>query len=193
MNMDQKTIPRYKVIIIGNSMVGKTSIVESFTGSLVSKQHFPTVGTGFYPAELNINGKDIIFDIWDTAGQEMYRALVPQYVRGSAGALIVYDITSRDSFNSLDSWLEIVKPYSSSIITFLFGNKTDNEQNRQVSYDEAVKYATDNEMKYSEGSAMTGDMIQSTFFKFFQVIVKNGKPRTQQIQEVTETPEKNCC
>ncbi|OHT15582.1 Ras-related protein Rab-5A [Tritrichomonas foetus] len=165
---------RFKIIIIGDSAVGKTTIVSCFTGSRCSSNHVPTIGAGYFGAEIEVEGQQRIFDIWDTAGQELYRSLVPQYARGCHAALVVYDVTSHESFESLNTWLRFIQNENADIPTLVFGNKTDLE-NRAISFEEGRKYAEDNGCLFMEGSAIANINITDVFYRLAEECVKEEK------------------
>jgi small GTP-binding protein len=154
----------FKLVILGDSAVGKTSIISSFTGeNRCHKTYTPTVGTAFCPAEITVDGTRRAFDIWDTAGQELYRSLIPQYVRGADGALLIFDLTRRSSFESLTQWYEFLSNGCDDACVVVFGNKTDLEGNRAVSNDEADRFCEEQDWEYIEGSAKDGTNVQLLF------------------------------
>lgn len=170
---------RYKLIIIGDSAVGKTTIASYYTNTVCSHEHIPTVGAGYFGADIEIDGEMHLFDIWDTAGQELYRSLVPHYARCASGALIVFDITYRPSFESLSKWLEFVTNESSDMVVVVFGNKTDMCLRREVSTEEASDWANENGVHYMEGSGLEGTNVNECFCKLARGCVDARKKKNQ--------------
>lgn len=133
-----------------------------------------TIGVEFGAKTIDINGKSIKIQIWDTAGQEAFQAITRTYYKGAVGALLVYDITRRDTFNHVTKWLEEVKSNSSKSITvILIGNKKDLEDKRQVSYEEGESFAKENGLMFLETSAKTAYNVVESFNLSAQCILNN--------------------
>jgi len=119
----------FKYIIIGDTGVGKSCLLLQFTDKRFQPVHDLTIGVEFGARMINIDQKQIKLQIWDTAGQESFRSITRSYYRGAAGALLVYDITRRDTFNHLTTWLDDARQHSSSnMVIMLIGNKSDLER-----------------------------------------------------------------
>lgn len=153
---------RFKVIFVGDSAVGKTTFVSMLCQQETSDQHIPTIGAGFYNVLTDYNGKRIIFDVWDTAGQELYRSLIPQYARGAQAAVVMVDVTERRTFNSLDLWRRFIEENTPDITVLLFLNKTDLVENRVVTKEEGIEYAARNCWCCLEGSAINNEGIKES-------------------------------
>ena len=124
----------------------------------------PTIGVDFKLKTLEINGKKVKLQIWDTAGQERFKNITASYYRGGNGVLVVYDITDRESFENLNSWLiEIEKNANKNVFKLLIGNKCDLEDKRKVSYQEGKDFAASNGMQFIETSAKTATKVQEAF------------------------------
>ncbi|PVV01727.1 hypothetical protein BB560_003843 [Smittium megazygosporum] len=140
--------------------------------------HDLTIGVEFGAQMLQINGKSIKLQIWDTAGQESFRSITRSYYRGAAGALLVYDITRRDTFDHLATWLEDARKHSNSDTTIiLIGNKSDLEAKRAVAKEEGQAFANDNGLFFIETSAKTADNVEEAFLKTAENIyekIQNG-------------------
>jgi Ras-related protein Rab-1A len=122
---------------------------------------------------LEVNGKKVKLQIWDTAGQERFKNITASYYRGGNGVLVVYDITDRDSFENLNSWLiEIEKNANKNVYKLLIGNKSDLEEKRKVTYQEGKDFATSNGMQFMETSAKTASKVQEAFELLTQEIIK---------------------
>ncbi|KAG5841895.1 hypothetical protein ANANG_G00171870 [Anguilla anguilla] len=123
----------FKYIIIGDTGVGKSCLLLQFTDKRFQPVHDLTIGVEFGARMITIDGKQIKLQIWDTAGQESFRSITRSYYRGAAGALLVYDITRRDTFNHLTTWLEDARQHSNSnMVIMLIGNKSDLESRRET-------------------------------------------------------------
>jgi len=155
----------FKVILCGDASVGKTSLVQRFIYDRFSHTMEPTIGIDFQYKHLELNDKKINLQIWDTAGQERFQSVIKAHYRGAAGAMIVYDISKRDSYNKVSFWLSQVKEAVGQIPTILIGNKKDQEVNREVTYDEAYKLAEENGLIFLETSAMTSENVEEVFIK----------------------------
>ena len=153
---------QHKIVFIGNSAVGKTSIINQYTFGSSSEDHQPTVGIDFFAKAINVNGKQIRLQIWDTAGQEKFKSLIPSYVRSSTVAVFVFDITSRESFEELEKWYKMVIELASPSI-IVVGNKSDLADERTVSTEEGQKYAESLSAQYIETSARTPSNIDELF------------------------------
>eukprot|EP01111_Echinosteliopsis_oligospora_P000357 TRINITY_DN1035_c1_g1_i2.p1 TRINITY_DN1035_c1_g1~~TRINITY_DN1035_c1_g1_i2.p1 ORF type:complete len:192 (-),score=42.00 TRINITY_DN1035_c1_g1_i2:50-625(-) len=156
----------FKYIIIGDTGVGKSCLLLQFTDKNFQPEYDMTIGVEFGARMVNIEGKQIKLQIWDTAGQESFRAVTRSYYSGAAGALLVYDITRRDTFNHLTSWLEDAKTHANSNMTIiLVGNKSDLEQKRAVTYEEGAAFAEEHGLIFHETSAKTAANVEEAFIK----------------------------
>ncbi|KAG8723353.1 Ras- protein Rab-4A [Ceratobasidium sp. 395] len=137
-----------------------TEMVEAYVKE--HSQH--TIGVEFSSRTINIGEKRVKLQLWDTAGQERFRSVTRSYYRGAAAALLVYDITSRASFLNLSRWLADARALASAqLVTVLVGNKTDREEDREVEWSEASKWAAENDVHFIETSSLTGDNIEKPF------------------------------
>lgn len=154
----------FKYIIIGDTAVGKSCLLLQFTDKRFQPVHDLTIGVEFGARMVSIDGKQVKLQIWDTAGQESFRSITRSYYRGAAGALLVYDITRRDTFNHLTSWLEDARQHSSSnMIIMLIGNKSDLEARREVSQEEGQAFAREHGLIFMETSAKTAANVEEAF------------------------------
>ncbi|XP_077287571.1 ras-related protein Rab-4B-like [Arctopsyche grandis] len=162
----------FKFLIIGSAATGKSSLLNNFIGNKFKDDRCHTVGVEFGSKIINIGGKATKLQIWDTAGQERFRSVTKSYYRGAAGALLVYDSTSRDSFNALSNWLRDARTLASpNIVILLVGNKKDLEQAREVTFMEASQFAQENELVFLETSAKTGENVEEAFLKCSKTIL----------------------
>ena len=157
-----ETLKKHKFAILGDTNVGKTSITTRFVNDKFDDYTTSTIGAAFKFKKLFINNQLLILDIWDTAGQERYRSLAPLYYKNSSAIIIVYDITSIDTFNMAKFWADEVKDQENTVIAFV-GNKSDQLSYRKIDFEEARDFANTNNFIYKEVSAKTGDGIQELF------------------------------
>ncbi|EER16120.1 RAB-2,4,14, putative [Perkinsus marinus ATCC 50983] len=163
----------FKYIIIGDTGVGKSCLLLQFTDKRFRPDHDLTIGVEFGARLVNVDGKQIKLQIWDTAGQESFRSITRSYYRGATGALLVYDISRRDTFNHLTRWLEEARQNSNpNMVIMLIGNKCDLER-REVSYDEGAKFARDNNLIFLEASAKTAQNVEEAFLQTARKIYEN--------------------
>eukprot|EP01025_Chloroclados_australasicus_P032396 TRINITY_DN3286_c0_g1_i1.p2 TRINITY_DN3286_c0_g1~~TRINITY_DN3286_c0_g1_i1.p2 ORF type:complete len:214 (-),score=21.47 TRINITY_DN3286_c0_g1_i1:325-966(-) len=154
----------FKYIIIGDTGVGKSCLLLQFTDKRFQPVHDLTIGVEFGARMINIDGKQIKLQIWDTAGQESFRSITRSYYRGAAGALLVYDITRRDTFNHLASWLEDARQHANPSMTImLIGNKSDLSHKREVSTEEGERFAQEHGLVFLETSAKTAHNVEEAF------------------------------
>ena len=154
----------FKILLLGDSSVGKSSLFLSFMDKSWNETFVPTIGVDFKIKTINVNNMNIKYQVWDTAGQERFRTIISSYYKGAHGILLVYDITLKESFESLNDWLnEIKKNTSKNIVKVLIGNKIDLNDKRVISFDEAKEFADSNSMKYIETSAKTSTNVDQAF------------------------------
>uniref|UniRef100_A0A1A8V7G9 RAB4a, member RAS oncogene family n=3 Tax=Nothobranchius TaxID=28779 RepID=A0A1A8V7G9_NOTFU len=153
-----------KVCLLGDTGVGKSSIVCRFVEDNFDPNINPTIGASFMTKTVQYQNELHKFLIWDTAGQERFRSVTRSYYRGAAGALLVYDITSRETYNALTTWLSDARMLASqNIVIILCGNKKDLDADREVTFLEASRFAQENELMFLETSALTGENVEEAF------------------------------
>ncbi|XP_004232667.1 ras-related protein RHN1 [Solanum lycopersicum] len=155
-----------KLVLLGDMGAGKSSLVIRFIKGQFLEFQESTIGAAFFSSTLAVNNATVKFEIWDTAGQERYHSLAPMYYRGAAAAIIVYDITSSDSFAKAKKWVqELQKQGNSNMIMALAGNKADLEDRRNVPAEEARLYAEENGLFFMETSAKTAANVNDIFYE----------------------------
>lgn len=156
----------FKYIIIGDSGVGKSCLLLQFTDKRFEASHDLTIGVEFGARMITIDEKLVKLQVWDTAGQESFRSITRSYYRGAAGALLVYDVTRRETFDHLQSWLEDCSENSNMNLTILLiGNKSDLADKRAVSEEEGKQFAEKNGLMFIETSAKTAQNVEEAFLK----------------------------
>jgi small GTP-binding protein len=163
----------FKYIIIGDAAVGKSNLLLRYAHGQFKPEYQLTIGVEFGAKNIQIRGKTYRIQIWDTAGQENFRSITRAYYKNSACALVVYDISSRDSFNNVSTWIEDCKNQSpKSIHMILVGNKSDLADQRQVNTEEGQELADKYGMQFFETSAKTGENVEQIFFSSADEIAK---------------------
>jgi len=170
----------YKVILIGNTGVGKTSYCDKLVHDTYTSIFIPTLGVDFFSKSIKLHDNTVIKShIWDTAGQEKFNGIISHYYKDIAGAIIMFDISNRYSFNRINYWKqEIIKKSNCKINSFpivLLGNKSDNK-NREVTRDEAEVFALKNSMIYEEITCKKNENIESSFLKLIKEIYCRMNP-----------------
>ena len=163
----------FKYIIIGSSGVGKSQIVQRFLTDAFHQSYGATIGAEFGEKNIEIEDKIIRIQIWDTAGQERFRSITTAYYKNCVCAIIVYDITSKDSFKDIINWIDDCKTYSpKTVLMALIGNKCDLKDNRSISTEEGQELAEKNGIPFYETSALDGTNIKEIFQKTGEKIYK---------------------
>ena len=162
-----------KYIIIGDAAVGKSNLLLRYVHGQFKPEYQLTIGVEFGAKNIEISSKIFRIQIWATAGQENFRSITRAYYKNSVCALVVYDISSRDSFNNVMSWIEDCKNQSpKTIFIVLVGNKSDLDDKRQVSYEEGKELADKNELLFFESSAKDGINVDEIFVNSAKEIAK---------------------
>ena len=175
MNYDHKC----QLLIIGDSTVGKTSILSRFANGTFNANYLATVGLDNFTKDETIDDKNVHIKIWDTAGQERFKALTKGFFRNAEGIMIVYDVTNQETFDSLKNWIQSIKDnmgndFMERVPIVIIGNKIDSDE-REVKTEDAESFCKQQNYPYFETSAKTGDNIDSTVrFLVKKVIESNS-------------------
>ncbi|KAG6530288.1 ras-related protein RGP1-like [Zingiber officinale] len=163
-DFNQKIDYVFKVVLIGDSAVGKSQLLARFARNEFNLDSKATIGVEFQTRTLTIDQKTIKAQIWDTAGQERYRAVTSAYYRGAVGAMLVYDITKRQSFDHVTKWLEELRGHADkNIVIMLIGNKSDLGSLRAVPTEDAKEFAENENLFFMETSALDATNVESAF------------------------------
>ena len=201
-----------KTIFLGDPGVGKTNIMTRFTMDRFVLNSKPTLGIDFATKLVRLDNHIIKLQLWDTAGQERYSTFSGNYYRAAQAAILVYDVTRRESFDHLENWVDLLSLHVSitDIVILLIGNKTDLEQERQVSFNEGKQLDNYLGIAFMETTALSnkGDCIGLAFFKLLVQVLKKiklegllkkkeKKPRSEEqrisITKISDTPKSGCC
>ncbi|GER25332.1 RAB GTPase 11C [Striga asiatica] len=201
----------FKVVLIGDSGVGKSNLLSRFTRNEFCLESKSTIGVEFATRTLQVEGRTVKAQIWDTAGQERYRAITSAYYRGALGALLVYDVTKKTTFENVNRWLRELRDHAdSNIVIMLIGNKTDLKHLRAVDTEDAQGFAEKEGLSFLETSALEATNVEQAFqtllSEIYRVIskkalasnepahsnIKEGKTLVVGSQE-TEDAKKTCC
>ena len=165
----------YKMILIGDSGVGKSNILLKYLKNEFQQNTKATVGVEFGTKTVEIDNKKIKVQIWDTAGQERYRSITSAYYKGAKGAFIVYDITRKGSFENIDKWIEDLKSNGDKNVSImLIGNKSDLADKREVQTDEGIKKSEESKVAFLETSALNGENVAKAFEQIIEQIYQNN-------------------
>jgi Ras-related protein Rab-11A len=162
---------RFKIIIVGDSGVGKTNLLKRFVQNTYDEDTKATVGVEFFSNSYYINDKLIKIELWDTAGQERYKSITSAYYRGASGAIIVYDVTSKSSFKNVDKWFHEILEYASKNIKILMiGNKTDLKENIEISTEMSKDKGIELSIPVMETSAKNASNVKKAFYLLIKEI-----------------------
>ena len=163
-----------KILVVGDSTVGKTNFIRMFIENKFNQNYMTTSGIDLKTSNIEIKNKKIRVQLWDTAGQEKYRAITTNLFLKVQGVLIVYDITNEETFNNLKSWVKSIKDECGKQMQMLIvGNKNDLEEQRVIDKNIAIEYAKEEKLEYIETSSKTGDNIQKAITLLCEKILDN--------------------
>merc|ERR1712184_126314 len=180
-------LAQFKLVLLGESAVGKSSLVLRFVKGQFHEFQESTIGAAFLTQTVCLDDTTVKFEIWDTAGQERYHSLAPMYYRGAQAAIVVYDITNADTFARAKSWVgELHRQARPDIVIALAGNKSDLGSRRTVEYEEANAYAEEKGLLFLETSAKNANNVNEIFLAIARKLPREDAPsgpRGQQLHE----------
>ena len=155
----------YKVLLLGDSTVGKTCFLMRYTDNTFQEIHMSTIGLDYRLKSMTLkSGKNVKVQIWDTAGQDRFRAITKNYYKGAHGIILIYDVTNQLSFDNVSNWINQIKEEASDKVTiFLVGNKIDDVENRKIQTESGKNLAENFQLQFYETSAKTGENVEKTF------------------------------
>ena len=163
----------FKVVLVGDSFVGKTNIMSKYLKNEFHEDSKATVGVEFGSKQFKIEGHTIKAQIWDTAGQERYKAITSAYYKGAKGAFVVYDITRKGSFESIEKWVnDLTSTADKKLTIVVIGNKCDLEDQRQITKEQGEEKANKLEVAFLETSAFSGENLDKAFEMMMNEIYK---------------------
>ena len=176
---------KLKLIVVGNQGTGKSSILNRFVNETFDENYQATIGLDFHSKNITIHDQDVRLIIYDTAGQEKFRSLIPMYIREAQIILFIYDISDKDSFDSIPKWIQQVNDVINKEVVFvLIGNKLDLESNRKVTFEEGKKLAEKSNYVFQEVSAKTGENFEKLFEKqIFEAVYNKFKKEFDKREE----------
>ena len=189
----------YKVLLLGDTNVGKTCFLFKYTDNTFHENHIATIGLDYRVKKIKLkNGKEISLQIWDTAGQDRFRAITKNYYKGAHGIVLIYDITNNQTFENVSKWVnQLHEEVSLNVVIFLAGNKIDLEEKREISYEIGEKLAKELGCTFFEASAKTGVNIHEIFNELaeslYVIYGKNIVKQTQNLRHDGKETKKKCC
>ena len=164
---------KLKLLIIGDSAVGKTSMLLKYTDNFFPESHLATIGVEFKTKDIQYNGYNINLQVWDTAGQERFKSITKSFFRNANGIIFVYDITQKNSFKNVKDWIKDSEANDTGFKRILVGNKIDLQNKRQVKLNEVKDWADKKNLEVIEASAKTGANIDKAVMKLIELILQN--------------------
>lgn len=176
--MDSRSVVSHKLVLLGDTSVGKSCLVVRFSKNEYFEFQEPTIGAAFLTQRIQFEDSITAFELWDTAGQERYRSLAPMYYRGASAAVVVFDVTNADSFEGAKSWVkELQRRGDPNVVIALAGNKADMKDRRVVEAAEASEYAASEGILYMDTSAKTGLNVKELFVAIARKLPRATKHR----------------
>lgn len=197
--MDREYDHLFKILIVGDSTVGKTSVLVRYVDDVFNPEFQTTIGVDFKVSTLQIEGKIVKLQLWDTAGQDRYRNIVSSYYRGAHGIILMFDLTSPETFSRVEEWYEESQKYlATQIPRLLIGNKSDLTTERMVTKEDALELAERFAMQYIETSAKANSNVSEAIGLLAQQIIAKSPGKTVEDRErpkleAGQKVKKSCC
>ena len=190
----KNNVKSYKLVFLGDTSVGKSSISNRYVTKEFYEFQEPTIGAAFLSKNININNRESRLDIWDTAGQERYRSLAPMYYRGAHGAFIVFDSTNSDTYIGAKKWIKELQNKVPECVLVLLGNKCDLNRN-DINKEEVLQYCNENNIDFLFTSAKTGENVESAFSLMIEKLPEIIPDNINLIENETiiVVEQKKCC
>ena len=185
MNSEQEAQIVLKLLLLGDSSVGKTSILLKYISNKFDESSISTVGVDYMDKIIDYNKFKIKLQIWDTSGEEKFRTITKNFYRNADGLLVVFDLTKKESYDHIKSWINEAKENNDKLKTILIGNKLDLKDERIVAIDVAKQFAEKNNLKYIETSAKDGTNINESFQTIIDLLF-DGKSSEEILHEFTK-------
>eukprot|EP01028_Stygiella_incarcerata_P006659 TRINITY_DN2714_c0_g1_i1.p1 TRINITY_DN2714_c0_g1~~TRINITY_DN2714_c0_g1_i1.p1 ORF type:complete len:205 (+),score=50.60 TRINITY_DN2714_c0_g1_i1:84-698(+) len=171
----KKKHPQVKLLLIGDTCVGKSSLLLQYTSKSFQETFMMTIGVEYRVNVVEIEGKQYTLQIWDTAGQERFRSITNAYYRGAQGVMLVYDVTNRKTFEQVGQWMKNIKERAAeNVCKILIANKCDLEEERKVSTYEGKDLAEQFGVPFMETSAKTGENVDESFLMLARMVIEAG-------------------
>ena len=185
MNSEQEAQIVLKLLLLGDSSVGKTSILNKYISNKFDESSISTVGVDYMDKIIDYNKFKIKLQIWDTSGEEKFRTITKNFYRNADGLLVVFDLTKKESYDHIKSWINEAKENNDKLKTILIGNKLDLKDERIVAIDVAKQFAEKNNLKYIETSAKDGTNVNESFQAIIDLLF-DGKSSEEILHEFTK-------
>jgi small GTP-binding protein len=198
MNKDSKRDHIYKILLLGDSSVGKTCLLLRYSEDKFIDNHITTIGLDYRLKIVNISPQtNVRLQLWDSAGQDRFKAITKNYYKGAHGIVLVYDITSEQSFLNIKNWISQIREYTDGVKIVLVGNKIDIPQIRTVNYDQGVRLAKEYRIKFYECSAKNNIGVNDVFSQLVEEIYESFKDVRNEvavnISDKVDKNDKKCC
>ena len=179
------TSQKCQILLLGDSSVGKTSLITRYANGIFKEEYLATIGLDYYTKEEMINNQNVLVKLWDTAGQERFKALTPNYFKNAEGVILVYDVTNSESFENLKYWIGSIKSNlgeNNLLPIIIIGNKIDMDDMRDINKEDAEKFSKENDYKYFEASAKTGEGVDDAIRQLVNLVLNqrnNDEPKEE--------------